>query len=233
MGTMRTPLYVLLSLLFLSHYITTLEVPICNTATYGKPIPSDCKSLFERVTSQQYMTTRLFDDEQLRVEPDESWPGVPQNPFSVPIVQLPKYFSMNTCNFALMTYTNPQTHLSFPLVISDWGSINSSGTHLIEQCLGPQSRGGEISIRAATSQDPVLVLFMWAGGAEFEKKLVKYEYDPTYSPQLLLSTVGVNETNSTSFDSVAAVSTAMENTSVSALPFEKIKPSMSEPVGIS
>ena len=88
-------------------------------------------------------------------------------------------------------------------------------------------------LNSATSWDPVLVLFMWAGGAEFEKKLVKYEYDPTYSPQLLLSTAGINETNGTSFDSVAAVTTAIENSSVSALPFRNSKPSMSEPVGIS
>ena len=120
--------------------------------------------------------------------------------------------------------------------------------------MGPQSTGGEISIRAGklfpflafiskssiftrlnsgTSLDPVLVLFMWASGAEFEQKLVKYEYDPTYSPQLLLSAVGINETNGTSSDSVAAASTAIDNSSVSALPFKKSKPSISEPVGTS
>ena len=100
MGTMRTPLNMLLSLLYFSHYITTLEVPICNTATYGKPTPSDCKTLFEQSTSQQYMTTRFFDDEQLRVEADETWPGVPQNPFDLPIVQLPKYFSMSKSSWS-------------------------------------------------------------------------------------------------------------------------------------
>ena len=43
--------------------------------------------------------------------------------------------------------------------------------------------------------DLVLVLLMWAGGVEFEKKLVKYEYDPTYSLQLPLSIVDINGTS--------------------------------------
>jgi len=40
---------------------------------------------------------------------------------------------------------------------------------------------------AETSEDPTLVMFMWASGAVFEEKLNKYENDPTFSPQLSLS----------------------------------------------
>lgn len=59
--------------------------------------------------------------------------------------------------------------------------------------------------------DSVLVLFMWAGGAELEKKLVKYEYDPAYSLQLPLSIVDINGTSGMLFDGAAAASTVIEN----------------------
>ena len=81
--------------------------------------------------------------------------------------------------------------------------------------------------------DPVLVLFMWAGGAEFEKKLVKYEYDPTYSLQLPLSIVDINGTSGMLFDDAAAASTVIENPSVSALPYENGSIKISEPISTS
>lgn len=49
----------------------------------------------EKFAAQQHQTTRLFDDEQLGVEENESWPGVEDNPFVLPLVQLPKNFSMS------------------------------------------------------------------------------------------------------------------------------------------
>lgn len=43
--------------------------------------------------------------------------------------------------------------------------------------------------------NPVLVIFMWASGAKFERKLNQYENDPLFSPQLSLVEVGVNGTD--------------------------------------
>ena len=81
--------------------------------------------------------------------------------------------------------------------------------------------------------DPVLVLFMWAGGAEFEKKLVKYEHDPTYSLQLRLSIVDINGTSAMLCDGATAASTVIENPSISALPYENGSIAISEPIGTS
>lgn len=43
--------------------------------------------------------------------------------------------------------------------------------------------------------NPVLVIFMWASGANFETKLNQYENDPSFSPQLSLAEGGVNGTD--------------------------------------
>lgn len=44
------------------------------------------------------------------------------------------------------------------------------------------------------STSPVLVIFMWASGASFEKKLNYYENDP-FSPELSLVKFPVNVTD--------------------------------------
>lgn len=66
----------------------------CDVSTYGKPEKSDCLTLFEKFTSPQNLQTRFFDEEQLRVDSNSTWPGV-ANVFGQPIVQLPKYFAMS------------------------------------------------------------------------------------------------------------------------------------------
>ena len=68
----------------------------CDTSTYGKPKESDCTTLFKKFTESQILQSRLFDEEQLRAEPepDFSWPGI-DNPFTIPVVQLPKFYSMS------------------------------------------------------------------------------------------------------------------------------------------
>lgn len=66
----------------------------CDATTYGKPLSSDCSTLFQKFTHVQNLRTRLFVEEQLRADPDLAWPGV-ENTFMLPIVQVPKYYSMS------------------------------------------------------------------------------------------------------------------------------------------
>ena len=67
----------------------------CDVDTYGKPEKTDCQTLFEKFTSPQNLQTRIFVEEQLRADSDNTWPGV-DNVFEQPIVQLPKFYAMST-----------------------------------------------------------------------------------------------------------------------------------------
>lgn len=71
------------------------QAATCDESTYGKPVKSDCLILFEKITSPQNLQTRFFDEEQLRVDSENTWPGV-ANVFEPPIVQLPKFYAMST-----------------------------------------------------------------------------------------------------------------------------------------
>ncbi|KAL9067276.1 MAG: hypothetical protein Q9161_006975 [Pseudevernia consocians] len=71
------------------------QAATCDVVTYGKPKISDCLTLFEKFTSSQNLQTRFFDEEQLRVDSHNTWPGV-ANVFEQPIVQLPKFYAMST-----------------------------------------------------------------------------------------------------------------------------------------
>ena len=66
----------------------------CDLSTYGKPDKDDCSTLFKKFTSTQNLNVRFFDEEQLRVDSESTWPGV-DNVFEQPIVQLPKYYAMS------------------------------------------------------------------------------------------------------------------------------------------
>lgn len=57
---------------------------------------------------------------------------------------------IDTCNFAVMPYTNPATGLVNPLGISSWGVIKSSGNLLIRDCLEQKSAGGEVFMKSST-----------------------------------------------------------------------------------
>ena len=76
--------------------LVTAQDATCDASTYGKPKESDCTTLFKKFTESQVLQTRLFDEEQLRAEPepDFSWPGI-DNPFALPVVQVPKFYSMS------------------------------------------------------------------------------------------------------------------------------------------
>lgn len=56
---------------------------------------------------------------------------------------------IDTCNFALMPYTNPATRLVNPLAFSSWGVIKSSGSSLLRDCLEQKSAGGEVFIESS------------------------------------------------------------------------------------
>lgn len=60
------------------------------------------------------------------------------------------FYGIDTCNFALMPYTNPATRLVYPLDISSWGTIRSYGNLLIQDCFDQKSAGGEIFINSST-----------------------------------------------------------------------------------
>ena len=172
LGLPPTWFFPVLIFYLLDPYTAASQAAICDLPTYGKPEKSDCLTLFEKFTSPQNLQTRFFDEEQLRVDSNNTWPGV-ANVFEQPIVQLPKFYAMSiftpstvivcnskimmmtlhcidSCNFALMPYTNPATRLVNPLDISSWESIKSYGNVLIHDCLDQKSAGGEVSIRSST-----------------------------------------------------------------------------------
>ena len=73
---------------------TASQSASCDVDTYGKPEKTHCQILFEKIISPQNLLTRIFVEEQLRAESDNTWPGV-ANVFDQPIVQLPKYYAMS------------------------------------------------------------------------------------------------------------------------------------------
>lgn len=172
MGLLQQGFSPVLMFYLLCPYTAAAQAASCDVSTYGKPEKRDCLTLFEKFTSSQNLQTRFFDEEQLRVDSDNTWPGV-ANVFEQPIVQLPRFYAMSmsitctamfrnsrtmmmtlhridTCNFALMPYTNPATRLANPLDISSWGIIKSYGNSLMQDCLEEKSAGGEIFIKSST-----------------------------------------------------------------------------------
>ena len=98
-------------------YTTASQVASCDISTYGKPEKSDCLTLFEKFTSPQNLQARFFDEEQLRVDSYNTWPGV-ANVFEQPIVQLPKFYamSMSVSCIAIVSRDNdnpPHRYLQF------------------------------------------------------------------------------------------------------------------------
>lgn len=171
MGLLQEFCPLVLVFYLLRPYTEASQAAICDSSTYGKPEKSDCLTLFEKFTSPQNLLPRFFDEEQLRVDSHNTWPGV-ANVFEQPIVQLPKFYAMSmsllctakrdsrivmitvhridTCNFALMPYTNPATRLANPLEISSWSIIKSYGKSLMDDCLTQKFTGGEIFIKSST-----------------------------------------------------------------------------------
>ena len=87
-------LFPALLLFLLCPYVAASQAASCDVSTYGEPEKNDCLHLFEKFTSSQNLQTRFFDEEQLRADSENNWPGV-ANLFEQPIVQLPKFYSMS------------------------------------------------------------------------------------------------------------------------------------------
>ena len=105
---------------------------------------------------------------------------------------------IDSCNFAITHYTNPNSRQYYPLGISNWGTIKTIGKNLMTECLKKGSiSGGEIFVNDSMSIFPVLVIFMWASGAAFEADLNAYENNPMYSAQLSQVAVGGLSINGT------------------------------------
>lgn len=94
MGILQQYFPSFLSICLLCSFTPASQAAICNLSIYGKPVKSDCLTLFDKFTSQQSPQARFFDEEQLRVDSHDTWPGV-VNVFEQPIVQLPKFYAMS------------------------------------------------------------------------------------------------------------------------------------------
>ena len=89
-----TVIFSILVFSLLCFHIAASPAAKCDSSTYGKPEKNDCRNLFDKFTRSQSLQTRFFDEEQLRADSEEAWPGV-DNVFQLPIVQLPKFFAMS------------------------------------------------------------------------------------------------------------------------------------------
>ena len=94
MGILQQYFPSLLSFCLLCPFTAASQAATCSSSIYGQPEQSDCLTLFEKFTSQQSPQPRFFDEEQLRVDSHNTWPGV-ANVFEQPIVQLPKFYAMS------------------------------------------------------------------------------------------------------------------------------------------
>ena len=70
----------------------------CGRETYGSPLIRDCQILLESFANHRDSSLRVFDEEQLRVQKDGSWPGV-GGIVDVSrldgMVQIPRYFTLS------------------------------------------------------------------------------------------------------------------------------------------
>ena len=67
-----------LSLLFFVQ-ITTCQKADCDRTRFGAPARKDCITLFAKLPDVRDTSARVFDEEDLKQDDHESWPGV-QNP---------------------------------------------------------------------------------------------------------------------------------------------------------
>ena len=132
-GPPRTFVFPVVALCLLCPYTAAYGAASCDLSIYGKPDKDDCLNLFEKFTSPQDLRARFFDEEQLRVDSEDTWPGV-ANVFEQPIVQLPKFYAMSmsikytaiTCDsrFVMITFQRRYLQLRAHAI---HGSSDSSG----------------------------------------------------------------------------------------------------------
>ena len=79
----------------------------CGAGNYGFPVLQDCSTLLESFANHLDTDTRVFDDEQQRLEKSGSWPGLGSRAKDR-AVQLPRYYTLSKC-FQLNRFLNPPT----------------------------------------------------------------------------------------------------------------------------
>ena len=101
-----------------------------------------------------------------------------------------------------MNWRNKATGSQYGIDVSSWKAITGAGNDLMKSCVNGESRsGGDIATTSRKSHsypsaidlsthivtfhhsiagfiNPQLILFLWATGAPFEKKLIEYENNP-------------------------------------------------------
>ncbi|KAL2037253.1 hypothetical protein N7G274_009942 [Stereocaulon virgatum] len=156
----------------------------CGWETYGTPDIRDCRPLLDSFANYQDNSIRFFDEEQLRADKSGSWPGATSILGPVQLaqaVQVPRYYTQNTCNFALMSYIMQPDHPVCTMGASDWASINAAGSMLLTKCLltGPIRQGGVVVIRSSLPPyEGALSLWTWASGSLFDSIINSFTNDP-------------------------------------------------------
>ena len=72
----------------------------CGRGTYGWPKLEHCHTLLENFADHQDNGLRFFDEEQIRVDPRGSWPGISAIvglSRVIPVIQLPRYYTLSMC----------------------------------------------------------------------------------------------------------------------------------------
>lgn len=77
-----------------------------TNSIFGNPPFLDCLALWRYIMTGQDLETGWFDEEQLLVEEDLTWPGL-DNTLSPPVVQLPKFFSGGMSKFLIENFECP------------------------------------------------------------------------------------------------------------------------------
>lgn len=155
----------------------------CGRQTYGSPNIVDCHQLLESFANFQDNVQRVFDEEQMRADEKGSWPGVIGIVGAAHlnrIVQVPRYYTLNSCNFAIMSYASGYGSVN-ALGGTSWAKINAGGNFMMTKCLlnGPLASGGVVVIPSMEQpRQSVLSLFMWESGSLFDTVLNSFSNSP-------------------------------------------------------
>ncbi|KAL9073967.1 MAG: hypothetical protein Q9161_002589 [Pseudevernia consocians] len=155
----------------------------CGRQTYGSPNIVDCHPLLESFANHQDNVHRVFDEEQMRVDEKGSWPGVIGIVGTAHlswIVQVPRFYTLNSCNFALLSYSSGYGSVN-ALGGTSWAKVNAEGNFMMTKCLlnGPLGSGGVVVIPSTEQRkQPVLSLFMWQSGSLFDLILNSFSNSP-------------------------------------------------------
>ncbi|KAL8665419.1 MAG: hypothetical protein Q9202_002312 [Teloschistes flavicans] len=113
---------------------------------------------------------RIFDEEQLAVTYDGSWPGI-INPFKTKVVQVPKLWTQDNDTSAENVVSR--------VGATSWRNIFHAVTVLLDECVVQQKTGGAaIILSALLPQRPILTIFAYEVDAYFETIWNDYQNHP-------------------------------------------------------